>query len=122
MPEPSLVSDGRDGRGLLESGLSPPGAGGVERRGLPEPLCSGLGVPGGGGSDGLVPDGGGGATDRWVATRGGRGFPVPTGQERGGCVRVRTWREVLLLAIEFLSCFGSKSWSPDSTIYKAIGG
>ena len=48
MPEPSewggggLVSDGRGGRSLLESGLGSPGAGGVERRGLPESPCSGL--------------------------------------------------------------------------------
>jgi len=37
-------------------------------------------VPGGGGSGGLVQDGGGGATVRWVATWGGRGFPVPLGR------------------------------------------
>jgi len=37
-------------------------------------------VPGGGGSGRLVQDGGGGATVRWVATWGGRGFPVPLGR------------------------------------------
>jgi len=61
-----LVLDGGGGGGLLEcpcSGLRASGARGgrvSERRGLPEPSCSGLGVSDEGGSGGLVPDGGGG--------------------------------------------------------------